>query len=130
MRKASFSVTEGDKSVEITLIDLPADRNELAANVNRWRGQVELPPASPEELEESVEKIPMGEVFADYVELVGPENAEPRKAIYGAVAVHGELAWFFKLVGDAELAKKEKQRYRAFLDSVRFGDSDGAGNGN
>jgi hypothetical protein len=120
MRKAAFVVQDGDRKVEITAIDLSAHAGTLLANVNRWRGQIQLPEITQGELDKSASRIQVADAEGNYVELLGPEGASPRQAILGVVAVRGEQAWFFKLWGDAELALREKARFQEFVKSVSF----------
>jgi len=120
MRKAAFVVQDGERKVEITAIDLNATAGALLPNVNRWRGQIELGEFTQVELDEAVVPIQVAGVEGHYVELLGPEEADPRQAILGVVAIHGQKAWFFKLWGDAELALREKERFRDFVKSVRL----------
>lgn len=120
MRKAAFVVQDGDRKVEITAIDLSIHSGTLLANVNRWRGQIQLPEITQSELDKSTTPVQVADVKGDYVELLGPEATKPRQAILAVVAVRGQLAWFFKLWGDAELALREKTRFQEFVKSVSF----------
>lgn len=120
MRKAAFVVQDGERKVEITAIDLAAAAGALLPNVNRWRGQIELADFTQAELDEVVVPIQVAGVEGHYVELLGPEETDPRRAILGVVAIRGQKAWFFKLSGDAELALREKERFQSFVKSVEF----------
>ncbi len=120
MRKAAFRVEEGDRKVEITAVDLAAGAGSLLPNVNRWRGQIQLEALTAEQLQKSARSVPVGSVTGQFVELLGPETAEPRQAILGVIAVHGPKAWFFKLWGDSDLALREKKHFQDFVKSVQF----------
>ncbi|MBL7041902.1 MAG: hypothetical protein ISR77_24935 [Pirellulaceae bacterium] len=121
MRKAAFRVEDGDRKVEITVIDMPAAVGRmLLDNVNEWRRQLQLEAIARAELQETVRPIEVAGEQGHYVELVGPEDAESRRAILAVVAIHGAKSWFFKLLGDAELALQEKERFEAFVKSVKF----------
>lgn len=120
MRKAAFTVADGDKHVEITVIDLAEAAGELLPNINRWRGQLKLPPVEQAELDKQLQPIKAGQVAGHFIELIGAEANQPQQAMLGAVIVDAGKAWFFKLTGDAELVKKEKPRFRAFVESTRF----------
>ncbi|MCU0873960.1 MAG: hypothetical protein MUE50_16610 [Pirellulaceae bacterium] len=120
MRKLAFEVQDGERKVEITAIDLAVSAGGLLPNVNRWRGQIQLSEITQEDLDKAVKPIPVAGVEGQYVELVGPKDADPRQAILGVVALLGERAWFFKLSGDADLALREKERFAEFVKSVRF----------
>jgi hypothetical protein len=117
MRKAAFVVVEGDRQVEITVIDLAASAGGLLDNVNRWRGQIGLGNTTEEELDEQVRKLPVGSDRGDYVELYGP-----KEAILAVIARQGGKAWFIKLMGDKQLAEREKQRFEQFVQSLKLGD--------
>lgn len=120
MRKLAFVVQDGERKVEVTAIDLAVSAGGVLPNVNRWRGQIQLGKITQEELNQTVRPIPVAGVEGQYVELVGPEEADPRQAILGVVAILRERAWFFKLSGDADLALREKERFEEFVKSVRF----------
>jgi hypothetical protein len=119
-RKASFTVADGSKQAEITVIDLEPGSGDLLANVNRWRDQVGLSPVTAAELATSVKKIDVLGVQGDYVELVGPSGVAPSKTILGVMAFAGGRAWFVKLMGDSELAAREKPRFEAFARSIKL----------
>lgn len=53
MRFATLKVKDTDPPVELSVIPLPASgslNEDLLSNINRWRGQVDLPPITAEEL--------------------------------------------------------------------------------
>ena len=59
---------------------------------------------------------------------MGPEDAERRLAILRVVAAHDGMTWLFNMTGDADLALREKERFQAFVRSVKFSMADGAQN--
>ena len=120
MRKAAFHIAEGDKSADVTIIDLDPSAGDLLANVNRWREQVKLSPVTQAELEKELKPLKHATGEAQFVALVGPEDAKPRQTILGAIAITGGRAWFIKLLGDAELAERERERFEKFVNSVQF----------
>jgi hypothetical protein len=109
---ASFTVSEGDRQAQITISTAGGD---VAANINRWRGQLGLSPASSGEIEKGLTKIDTLGVRGDYVELTGD-----RESILGVIATAGGQTWFVKLKGDRELAAREKPRFEAFVKSLRL----------
>ena len=108
MRKAAFSVEEGDHKAEMTVIDLAAGAGALLPNVNRWRDQMQLSPTTQADLDREVKKISVDSVEGQYVELSSPKDVKPPKSMLGVVAIHGDKAWFFKFTGDSTLVKREK----------------------
>ncbi len=118
MRKASFRVTQGDQSAEITVIDLP--ESSLAANVNRWRGQIELPPLAPEEIDAQAETIEIDGHPGYYIEMWADESAPRRKAILVAIVNVDGKSWFIKLRGDTDVATAQRDAFRSFIESISF----------
>jgi hypothetical protein len=113
---AAFKAIDGDKQVEITVSSAGGD---LLSNVNRWRGQLKLPPIDAAELAKATKKIDTLGSTGDYVEIVGPEAAN-RETILGVQTEAGGRTWFVKLKGDAELAEREKSRFEAFVKSLQL----------
>lgn len=105
----AFKVAEGDKQADITVSSAGGD---WLANVNRWRGQISLPPLSAEELTKATKKIDTLGSQGQYVELVGSET------ILGVRAEAGGRTWFIKLKGVVSLAEREKSRFEAFVQSL------------
>jgi hypothetical protein len=94
------------------------------ANVNRWRGQVGLPPLEEAEVQRLAEKVELSGQPADLYDVNGtsPGSGDPLRIL--AVVFHrDETAWFFKVTGEAALVEKQKPAFIAFLKSVQFGDS-------
>ena len=121
---ASFTVGEGDSAAKVTVTPLPASAYELLPNLVRWRGQVGLPALGGNETDaalKAVESITLGDgTQGQYAVLVGPESADPRQAILIVVAVRNDTAWFIKLIGDAELALRDRPNFESFVKSFRF----------
>jgi hypothetical protein len=137
MRKAAFMVKDGDKQADITVIDLLASAPSVAdplENVNRWRGEIGLAPIDPEQLKTLVQKIEIDGKPGDYVELV-PDAAKPAEsqageATFAAAVPAGRMIWFFKMRGDRELVVAQREHFKSFLESIRFVEDGGAGDGN
>ena len=117
MRKAAFVVQDGKEKVEITVMTAGGD---LEANVERWRGQLQLPPAEPGEIAKLIASLDGAGLKWKYVNLAGPESAQPREAILGAIAEAGGQTWFVKLKGNHDLAQREKPRFEAFVKSLKI----------
>ena len=114
-RKAAFEIADGAQKAEMTVIDLAGSAGDLLPNVNRWRGQIGLEPASEQELDAELRTIPVGGIEGRYVHLVGPEQAT-----LGVIVRRDEKSWFFKLTGDASLVAREQERFEQFVRSVQF----------
>jgi hypothetical protein len=137
MRKAAFLVKDGDRSAEVTVIDLLGSAPSVAdplENVNRWRGEVGLEPVQQDQLAGIVQKIEVDGKPSDYVELI-PDAAKPAesqadKATLAAIVPVGKTIWFFKMKGDREFVVAQRDNFKSFLESVRFASDGGAGDGN
>jgi len=122
MRVASFKVTGADgKSADVSVIPLPGLAGNDDANVNRWRGQVGLSPVSPEELQKITENVEAAGQPAQLYDIAGqnPGNAEAER-ILGVIQHRDDMAWFFKMTGDAGLVEQQKPAFIAFLKSLNF----------
>ena len=115
---ALFTTEEGEAKCKITITPAGGD---LLDNVNRWRTeQVGLPAIKAADLASSVQKIETLGVQGDYVELVGPGDVTESRAILAVMAAVKGQTWFIKLLGDSEIAAREKPRFEAFVKSLKF----------
>jgi len=124
MRKAAFRVVDGEAEAEFTVIDLPASGGEqvtqVEANIRRWAGQVGLVDLDTESLQKMIEPITIDGSEGSYAELMSPASAERQLAIFGAMVVRDGKVWFFKMTGDVELVKSQRDAIRSFLGSTKF----------
>lgn len=125
--KHAFVVEEGGRRVDITVT---LAGGPLLGNLKRWRGQVQLPPVTDEQIQKEIKQLKVGNLDGSYVEFVGPKTSNPRKTILGVIAPDGAQSWFIKLTSDdPELAQIEKPRFEAFIKSIKF-TPPGSENGN
>ena len=122
MRVASFEASEGGKMADVSVIPLGGMAGGDVANVNRWRGQVGLPPLAETELQKLAEKVEVAGQPADLYDVAGtaPGSGDAER-IVGVILHRDEMAWFFKMTGVAALVEKQKPAFIAFLKSVNFG---------
>lgn len=113
----TFAVSHEGKPAEITLSSVGGD---LHANINRWRGQVGLPPLAGAELTASLKKIDTLGVQADYAEFTSPTESSDRKTILGVAAVVEGRQYFIKLTSDPAVAEREKANFESFVKSLKF----------
>ena len=75
---------------------------DLLSNVNRWRGQIQVPPVDQNTLENVLTKMKVDGRDASYVELLGPATPAGQQSIYGVVVTDTpQTSWFVKMTGDA-----------------------------
>ena len=122
MRVASFKVSGQDgKQADISVIPLPGMAGSDEANVNRWRGQLSLPPVPPEELQKTAENVEAGGQPAQLYDIAGPNpGSDGALRIVGIIQHRADMEWFFKMTGDANLVEQQKPAFVAFLKSVKF----------
>lgn len=117
MRKASYSVPGDAGESDLSVTAFPGDVGGELANVNRWRGQIALPPLAPEDLDGAVTRVDQGALKITLVEL--SSKGDPNnKAILGAIVPLGGATWFFKLSGPGTSVKAAKPAFLDFLRTV------------
>ncbi|MGH7939547.1 MAG: hypothetical protein ACREFR_00560 [Limisphaerales bacterium] len=124
MRVASFKIAGAHgEAAEVSIVPLPGMAGGDFANVNRWRGQVGLPDASDTELQNSAENVEAGGEPASLYDESGQNASNSRfpTRILGAIQHRDGTAWFFKMIGDADLVEQQKPAFIAFLKSLNFG---------
>jgi hypothetical protein len=119
MRKASFAVKDDNgATADLSITAFPGTTGGLLANLNRWRGQVGLPPFADADLAGSLEHLDAGDLHFDVVDFPGTANGAPTR-ILGALVPHGSDTWFFKLMGPDVLVAREKPAFLDFLRTVK-----------
>lgn len=120
MRQAAFRIVDRQQQAEVTAIVLGPDAAALLPNVNRWRDQLNLEPITQQQLQQQLQPVDVDGRPGHFIALDGPEDAASRQAILGVIVVDAARAWFFKMRGDAALVGRQRQNFRAFVDSVTF----------
>lgn len=123
VRKATLAVVDGDKSIEVAVTSFPAIAEQIAdpvANVNRWRQQLGLAEASPDDIAQAMTDITVDGHAGKYVELFAPDAENPTQATLATMFRAGDDMWFVKLAGDGSLAQRERDAFKKFLSSMRL----------
>ncbi|MCU0784727.1 MAG: hypothetical protein MUF81_11920 [Verrucomicrobia bacterium] len=122
MRVASFNVkNENGKRADVSVIPLSGTAGGDSANVNRWRGQVGLPPVPAEELQKTALRVEVGGQTAELHDVAGTNvsSGEPMR-ILGVIQHREGTAWFFKMTGDDQLVAQQKPAFIELLKSFQF----------
>jgi hypothetical protein len=115
---------DSGRVAEVTVSAFPGDVGGLLANVNRWRGQVGLKDLQQADLTKNIAAIDLGGTKATLVDIIGVNPKDGKKTrIIGAVVPHEGKTWFFKLMGDEQVAEKEKQTFVKFVQTTQFPDA-------
>ena len=117
MRKGSFAIKGAGGEADLSITAFPGDTGGLHANLNRWRGQVGLPAASPAELDAALAHLDGQGLHFEVIDLVGPGGTPGR--MLGAITSYGGNSWFFKLMGPDALVAAEKPAFLEFLKTVK-----------
>jgi hypothetical protein len=119
MRKGSYTVgEEGAAGGDMAITAFPGDVGGDLANVNRWRGQLGLPPITNAELGGALTVLTANGLKIQWVDLAGGTPDKPMRML-GAIVPYDGSTWFFKLTGPAALMAKEQPAYLEFLQTVK-----------
>jgi hypothetical protein len=114
VRRASFVVNgPTGQSVDIAVTVFPGDVGGMPANINRWRSQIGLAPAT----DVATTSLDIAGVTATLVDFA---NDATGKRMIVATIPHAGNSWFFKMTGDAPLVEAQKEAFLEFVKSVKF----------
>jgi len=119
MRKGSYAVSaEGIAGeADLSIIAFPGAVGGDLANLNRWRGQLQLPPVSQAEFDTAAQRLERNGLRLIVVDLGGTGANAQR--ILGAMVPYEGATWFFKLMGPDALVAKTKPSFMAFLETIK-----------
>jgi len=103
---------------------LPGDAGGLVANINRWRGQLELPSLEEEQMRQLIQQIEVQGAPVYLVDLQTAENSSKPSRVLGAVLERPDRTWFVKMTGPPALVDSQRQNFFDFVKSFRFDSSD------
>lgn len=113
MRKVSYTIQ--GTSIDFYLISLAM--GDVPSNVNRWRGQVALAPASEEEIAQDVQTLAIEGHPTSYIEIY---NEEGGKGIIAAIVPVEPQYWYFTAKGSIDELKAHAGAIRSFLESLKI----------
>ena len=121
IRLASFKIKgENGQQADVSVIALPGTAGGDLNNVNRWRGQVDLPSVEAEELPKLTEKVFVGGSEGALFDLAGTAASGDATRVLAAILHQADAVWFLKMTGDDALVAKQKPVFVEFLKSVKF----------
>lgn len=119
MRKGSFAVPGvGGADADLSITAFPGDVGGELANVNRWRGQIQLAPLGAGELAAATTRREWNGFTFVVVDFVSPSAVKPAR-IVGAILPFNGATWFFKLMGPDATVAAAKPAFLEFLQTVR-----------
>lgn len=114
----------GDPAAECYVTFLPGGGGGLAANLNRWRGQMGLGDLSTDEIGALPVRSILGkpatylEVDGTYQGMSGSENKADYRMV-GLIHADSEMAIFIKMIGPAGLLEQHRENFSDFCHSLR-----------
>jgi hypothetical protein len=123
MLRAKYVVAAADANAraEVNVSSFPGEVGGLLANVNRWRGQVGLPPVSEAEVDQAAAPLDVPGGKAMLVDVTGTDSKSGQATrLIGAIVPRPGHTWFYVLRGPEALAAREKPAFIRFVQSVRY----------
>jgi hypothetical protein len=107
---------ENGAAAEITVAVFPGDVGGTLANVNRWRGQIGLPPVQENDLTKVTESLDLGGNKAILVDMISEQS---KVRLVAAIVPKAGQTWFYKLTGQDAIASREKNAFVKFVQSAQ-----------
>lgn len=105
--------------LEATVVVLPGPAGGELANVNRWRGQIGLPPLDEASLVKARQVLKTKAGSVNVYDFVSDGQAKSRM-VAGYILTPDGNTWFLKMSGDADPAAKAKPDFMRILESIRL----------
>lgn len=115
-------VIAGDSGAEasVNISSLAGDGGGLLPNINRWRGQLGLPPAT----DANTDSLDLPDGKASVVDFTGTDARTSKPArLIGVIVPHGSQTWFYKLMGDPDLVAQQTAAFKQFVQSAKYPDA-------
>ncbi len=119
---AKFMISgEGGGQAAVNISSSMGDGGGIAANVNRWRKQLGLSELSGNDLAKSVKTIETTSGRATLIEMNGRDARSSQPAsLVGVMVMQPGQAWFYKLMGDAQVVAGQKDAFTRFVQEVKY----------
>ena len=116
IRYASFTAGEANGGkIDISVVTFAGSGGSDTENVNRWRGQIGLPPVDESALGALVK--PLNRTEADFSTL---DMAAGDSRVFAAWTRRAGRSWFFKMTGPGPAVESQKTKFLDFLRSIQF----------
>lgn len=119
---AKFTLTgDGGAQAAVNISRSVGDGGGLAANVNRWRGQLGQTPWSEADLQKQTKEIPVASGTMTVIEMSGTDARTGQPAsLVGAMMMQSGQTWFYKLMGDAKVVESQRAAFTKFVQTVKY----------
>ena len=111
-----FTVTDNGETAEVTISVAGGDP---VMNINRWRGQIQLPPVTKKsEILEFAKETETADRPAIFVDLANPKAPAPNRILVVMIPTENGM-WFLKMRGPDALVGRQKANFEAFTRSFK-----------
>ncbi len=117
---AAYALPSGGR---VTVSKLAGDGGGLAANLNRWRGQVGLKPVAENDVSGQPLKIADSEEVMQLFNLTSVDSAAEAEGILAGILPLKSETWYFKFTGPVGVLRQSDVAFAEFLRSVRIAGS-------
>lgn len=118
MRYATFQTPVAGK-LEATVVVLPGPAGGELANVNRWRGQIGLPPFDEAALAKSRTVLKTKAGALNVYDFTSDGQTKSRM-VAGYITTPDGNTWFLKMTGDAAPVAKARPDFMRILESIHL----------
>jgi hypothetical protein len=119
MRKGSYAIVGSDGAeADLSITAFPGNVGGDLANINRWRGQISLPPINEADLSSQTQHIDANGLHMTFVDFANTTGDKPQR-VMGAIVPFGSATWFFKLSGPDVLVASQRETFLAFLQTIK-----------
>jgi hypothetical protein len=112
MQEAKYTLVDGRAAVTLSI--LGGSSGTLRANVDRWRGQIGLPPLAEGELEKIIAPLDLDGVKATVVDM-----SATKQRMVTVIVPRGESTWFFKLLGEPDAVAAANNAFLTFVKTTK-----------
>ena len=124
MRVASFSVPGGDAGdADASIVVLSGTAGGELSNINRWRGQIGLPPMSEGDLNGLTKHVVANGHDFLLVDLVSPKPPQDEKSkphMLVAMLSENDQSWFVKMIGPDRAVTAQRDAFIGLLKTMRI----------
>lgn len=116
----SIAGANGGKA-EVNVAQLAGEGGGVLANVNRWRRQLGLSPATDADLAAMTSSLTASGGTATVVDLTSTDSNMGKSArLVGVIVPLSGQTWFYKLMGDGTVVAQQKDAFLKFVQSANY----------
>lgn len=106
--------------LDVSVVVLGGSAGGEAANINRWRGQIGLPPLGEAAVARARQTVSSKAGTVAVFDFTS-ESAPKRRLVGGLLPAPDGRTWFLKMAGDPAAVAKARPRFVQLLGSLRLG---------